>query len=200
MRQKQKNRGFTVFELLVTTSVFMFMTVSIISNYRSSTKGLLLNTLAHQIITEIRHAQTFALANVYTGAFLSHGIYFDKSVPEAFLIFSDLPAVPGTLVGNKTYDAGELEQNFLIRKGNTISKLCVNMKKDGVVNPANCTTADKLHITFTRPYPEPTIRATGVAAAPPTGLPYADAEIFLSSDNGQQKIVIISLTGQISIE
>jgi hypothetical protein len=199
MQQKQKNCGFTVFELLVTTSVFMLLTVSLVVNYRSSTKGLLLNTLAHQIITEIRHAQTFALANVKTGAFLSHGIYFDKSAPASFLIFSDFPVGPG-LPGNQIYDIGELEQNFLIKKGNTISKLCVNMKKDGVVDPTNCTTADTLHITFTRPYPEPAIKATGVAATPPTGSPYADAEIFLSSDNGQQKIVIISLTGQISIE
>lgn len=196
MQLRHKNRGFTIFELLVTLSMFTLLSTLMIANYRSSTKGLLLNTLAHQIITEVRHAQTFATANVSNaGIYSPYGIFFDINVPKSFTLFSDFGSPR-----NKIYDGGaELVQNFSLKGGNTISKLCVNMKKDNKTT-ADCTEVPRLHVTFTRPYPEPTFRATdasNVIVGPPT---ITDVDVVLSSDTGQQKTLIIWIMGQIVIE
>jgi hypothetical protein len=161
-------------------------------NLRSSTKGIILNTLTQQIVTEVRHAQTYSLANVNTtiGAseFQAYGVYFNITTPNSVILFTDLNK-------NTIYDGGiELINTFTIKNQNKISKICVNMKADNK-NPSNCTSSPNVFInaTFTRPYPEP-ILSSNLLAAP------TDVDIILQTDTGIQKTVVIWVTGQIAVE
>jgi type II secretory pathway pseudopilin PulG len=187
-----KNKGVTIIEVLVTLSVFVMVSTSIVANYRNSTKSVILNTLAHQIITEIRYAQTYATANIIdsSGGTLPYGVFFSSASPNSFIVFADK---------NKDglYNAGTdtLINTFKLKNNNTISNLCVNLKKTPPV--CNILSPNTLNITFVRPYPEPIIK-TGVGD-PVSGAPYGDAEITLSSGL-LQKTIVIWKTGQLAIE
>ena len=67
-----KNKGFTLVELLVSISIFVFMTALVVSRYAAFNQGTLMTNLAYDIALTIRTAQTYGLsvksANVGTGA------------------------------------------------------------------------------------------------------------------------------------
>ena len=176
-------------ELIVVISIFSMITMSLVSNYHSSTKTLVLNTLARQIVTEIRRTQTFAMGNVKASSlFPSYGLYADMSNPNSLIFFVDLN-------GNHLYDGGaELAETIKFSNANYISDLRVNMKKD----PPNGTSVTKLTIVFTRPYPEPAFIPTPIVS----GAPYSDGEIILSGtgSSAPTKTIVLWITGQLAVE
>ena len=189
MTLRQKKRGFTLIELIVTIGTFALLTTSLVGNMRNTTKSVVLNNLANRVVTEIRGAQNYSLSSVSVGgAFVPYGVSFDAATPKSFVFFMDKN-------GNGQYDAPtELINTLQLQIGNTITKVCVNMKADNLT-PSNCTQApqSKMNITFKRPYPEPFFLPAGTP-------PYSDIDIVLSSDSGLQKTVIVWITGQLAIQ
>jgi prepilin-type N-terminal cleavage/methylation domain-containing protein len=185
----KNKKGYTLLELIVVIAIFSMVTSSLVMNYRGSTRAVLLNTLAHRIVSEFRQAQTYALGNVdKTSNFLPYGVFASTNNTSSIIFFGDTSK-------NKKYEAGELVETLRFNTGNVITKLCVNMKKDGR-DPSNCTSVTELHVTYTRPYPEPTIVPTPSVA----GAPYADAEIIISTGTGITKTIVVWMTGQLAIE
>jgi hypothetical protein len=167
--------------------MFTLVTTSLVVNYRSATKGVVLNTLAYRITSEVRRAQTYALGNINNsgvGLLVPYGVYFNTATPRDVVLFADVNK-------SRKYDAGDvLIETLGLNAGNSVSGLCVNMKK----LPANCTVTS-LSVTFLRPYPEPTI-SPNIAV----GAPYGDADIKISTDSGLEKTIVVWATGQLAIE
>jgi len=186
-----QKKGFTVVELLITISVFLVLSVAVVGNYRTTTRGLALNSLANLVAADIRRAQSYGISSVATGnSFVAHGISFDKNFDNAYMLFADT-GVANLQNGNLGATcSGECIERMKIQTGITITAICVD-KKSGP-----CKNMDSVHIAFKRPNPEPSI--IGIKGATKA---YSDAEItFTTSDGLLSKTIVIWRTGLISIE
>ena len=176
-------------EMIVVISIFTMLTASMVMNLRTSTKTMMLKTLAERIVTELRQAQTYSLGNVKGSAAtfgIPYGVNFNTATNNTIIFFRDDS-------GDGTYNSGTdtLIETVKFNTGNTITGICVNLKKNGA-----CTAVNVLDVTFTRPYPEPEISSASCSAGSPCG----DAEITLTSDNGTTKTIVVWMTGQLAIE
>ncbi len=192
MMPRNKKRGFTLLEMIVTLSVFMIMTTIMISSNRNTTKTVVLNTLANQVISVIRQSESYALTKpaLSIGNYPPYGVYFSTGSPSSFILFKDTNK-------DHLYTEGESLQNLTFQPGFTIAKLCVNMKKNNKT-PTTCTSVTNIDVSFTRPYPEPTITTTTSTVGE---IPFTDVEIILSSGAGNiQKTIVVWVTGQLAIE
>jgi len=197
-------KGFTLIELIVTVSVFVLLSVSLLGNYRATTRSLSLNTLAGIVASDIRQAQAFEIggvAGVTTNDTDPSGISFTSAFNTSYQLFTD--SLNPTTYNYQNDNAasascsGECRERMIIRGGSKVSKLCVNMKRNGLT-PATCTSLQKLHITFKRPDPEP-LRFTADNGTI-TWMGH-DAEIILASEDGTlTKVVTVWSTGLVTVE
>jgi len=194
-------KGFTLIELIVTVSVFVLLSVSLLGNYRATTRSLSLNTLAGIVASDIRRAQAFEIGGV-TGVTTNDtdpsGISFTSAFNTSYQLFTD--SSPYDQQNSNAASAscfGECRERMIIRGGSKVSKLCVNMKRNGLT-PATCTSLLKLHITFKRPDPETKQITADNGTITWWG---SDAEIILSSKDGTlTKVITVWSTGLVTVE
>jgi Tfp pilus assembly protein FimT len=188
-------RGFSIVELLVTIGVFVMLSLSLVGNYRSSTKALSLNSLAALVSSDIRRAQAYGISNIDRGGYFAHGISFDTTIAANktfYILFADKNS--NLINDNLGVCTGECVEKMTISSGSRIKSLCVNMKKDNKTS-ANCTAVNSLHISFKRPEPEPSIISS------PAVSEIADAEIFIETGDGALiKTIVVWKTGLIATE
>ena len=97
------NRGFTVVELIVTVTIFVFMTALIIVRYGAYNQGTMMTNLAYDVALAVRTAQTYGVSvkvSSPTGQDFSaaYGVEFQTG-QNSFILFVDANT-------NGFYDAG----------------------------------------------------------------------------------------------
>jgi len=199
---QRKGRGFTVMELLVSISIFIVITLLVISNFKLGDRRSRLRLYAQEMTSVLRDAQNLALtaAPLPSGYIpAAYGVHFEPD-KNSYLIFADL-STPSNYLYNKGIDADV--QLFNLGDDHYISAVNVPQVKNGAcqsVNPPN------LDIVFT--VPEALVYFNGVQ---PLGAgsetnpdycgPYNPTWIELASRkiNNKIKVLVNWISGQISV-
>ena len=180
-QSKSSERAFTLVELLVSVAIFTLITTVAVFNNAQFNGNVILTNLAYEVALSVRQAQVYGTtvkqssSNTFDAGY---GINFDTVTPAAYILFEDKPTP------DKTYNAGEAIETYILRKGNTISKI-------GLSNGGPCSSSTSVDISFIRPNPDAFIRKDGTF--------YTKAEICVSSPGGNKRKVVIESTGQISV-
>ena len=222
-----RQSGFTMIELLVTVSIFMMITSALLVNYPKFSAKILLENTAHLIGLSIREAQTYGLNVRATNIggqdeFPSYGVHFslsgitpdDDADNKHFVLFADfLPIVGDPTNNDKLYNAisncstsgGECVELFSIESAEQIYLLCggaSSVPADDINNwnsysGADCTLGS-LDVAYTRP--DPDARIQGYSFLTGEIETFADGEIVVRSPRGEYKMIVVSSTGQISVQ
>jgi len=176
-----KKGGFTIVELIVTTSILIIVTTLIFAKYPTFRENISLKKTAQEIALAVRQAQTYGLGvrGFQTGTgivFPGYGVHFDVASPDSFILFAD------GVSGNNTVES------FKVQTGERLSSLCANIK----TSPPGTCGFNTMDIIFSRPNPLVILRS-GASS-------FSDAEIKIISPRGQIKTIVILSTGQISVE
>ena len=183
----EKEKGFTIIELVVSIGIFALMTILLLAKYGNFNQGILLTNLAYDVALTIRNAQSYGL-NVKSAvrdddSFLyPYGVHFLSGAND-FVFFADTNSDGSFLI---TTDM--VLSKTTIQRGSKISSLCVG-SSDCMIQ------VNSLDISFKRPDPNAIIIADGSNASI-----YKYAEISLESSDGTIRKVIVRSTGQISVE
>ncbi|MEA2715551.1 MAG: hypothetical protein QOG91_579 [Candidatus Parcubacteria bacterium] len=188
-------RGFTLVELLVTISIFIFMTALILARYNGFNSGTLLTNLAYDVALTIRTAQSYGVSVVASGAKFNtaYGVSFKSTITNqsSFKLFADGSAS----TPNGYLDSGDdVVSTYNLKQGAKISKLCGGT--GSTCDPGN--SLQRLDITYKRPDPNAIIYGATDAGLPTT--PYTYAEITVTSgDNSSSRVVKVNEFGLISV-
>ena len=145
-------RGFTLVELLVTASIFVFMTALVVAKYGTFNQSVLLTNLAYDVALTIRTAQTYGVSvqaqTTGSTAFFNYpyGVHFDTSAGnnQNMVIFVDTNQ-------NNIYDSSidTIVASYSIKNGGTIVGACGGS--------GSCSGTGSLDIFFKRPDPSAVI-------------------------------------------
>jgi type II secretory pathway pseudopilin PulG len=208
------NRAFTVVELLIAVSIFVFMTALLVARYGNFNQNVLLTNTAYDVALEIRTAQTYGLSirsvtdavdpddpNPVSNTAVfqnAYGVHLVKDSSE--LILFSTPSYGSD--ANNTYDDTDTSGDTdiavsTLRRGSKISSMCVGS------GPGDCddTSVSEMDITFKRPSPSAIIcvkpdSETGMRCD--DGYTYVELEVE-SSDN-TVRTVVVRENGQISVK
>jgi prepilin-type N-terminal cleavage/methylation domain-containing protein len=194
---KQKNKGFTLVEMLISVGIFTMMSALILANYPEFRSRSALDNLTAQVATVFREAQVYGisvreegLANFSTG----YGVHVDRSTDEKVLIiFADR---------NKNYifdpdasraDGDTILESFRLNGGETITELCA----PSCVGDTGTRPIDVQSITavFVRPNPDAYFSVGGVYNPALSSI-----SLKISNRSGSyDRDVEVYTTGQISV-
>lgn len=204
----EKNVGFSLVELIVTTSIVMLISAILYANYPDLSERQSIDRTARLISLTIRDAEIRAMAvtedpfSAETGIFPAYGVHFDVSLitgsNRKFSLYSDIDKNCAVLTpDNCKYDGGvkdKIVAERIIPTAALIRNLCGNLKSSGEVCGLQ-----KLDITFLRP--APTIYLKGFDGI--VWRDFNDVEIltdFPGDAKRNQKLIGITQSGQIFIE
>lgn len=193
------HRGFTLIELMVAISIFVFMTAIIMAKYNSFYSGTIFNNLAYDVALTIRQAQTYGISvkvdisDDSTGSFdKAYGVHFNQ-VPapdysNVFLLYSYDKNLP-------VYSLKNQEKKYTLKQGAKFKQFCVGSDSSCSIS---FSAGDILDIVFQRPNPEAIIcRTTGGTMS----CGYKFARITLMAvDGATTKTVEVNSVGQISVK
>lgn len=194
LKVRDYSRGFTLVELMVSIAIFVVITGIIMVDQRRFGGNILITNLAYDVALGIRQAQVYGISvkSVNQQFNSSYGVHFGP--PGYFILFADTNH-SGSYDTSSDDGTGcialtECVTFFKVEQGNAISKFCAD-------NSCSDTGAiDRLDILFTRPNPEPAVKAYKGGLA----IPASSASITVSSPQGVTKTVSVSPSGQISIK
>lgn len=174
MKKINKNKGFTIFELLVVVAVIGIISTILVVNWRQGEKQYLLQRTAQKIVQDIRKAQDLALTSYRHQGQIppNYGVYFTTQGPTSYKIFTDDN-------DNNQYDSSDSDvETINLENGITISAL---------------SSEPKLHLTFSLPDAFTIIN-------PSTGSATITIKRTGLSCPQNCKNIIITNTGQVKIE
>lgn len=179
-----KQNGFSLIELMVAVGILTLINIMIFVSYPELSQKMALKRTSEEVALIARQAQAYALGvkkSVSGGDdYYGFGIHFDKNKPKSLVLFADSDS-------DKTYDGGELFQEFKIGAGDYVSELwiCASF----------CQSVDILDIVYPRAASMATINNDN-------SLSYA--KITIKSPRGNEeknkKYIKIWISGQISVE
>jgi len=187
-----KNGGFSIVELLVSTSILVVITLVVLVNHSAFGGNILVGALAYDVGLSIRQAQVFGLSvrefGVGTNTFdVGYGVHFDIDNSTGYQIFADIDK-------NKMFNNGDgTEEVFFIGKGFSIAKIC-GTNSSSVEVCSDSGGISVMDVTFIRPDPDAFIVVDGDPS-----VVYQSARIVVQSPNGNKREVNVESTGQISI-
>lgn len=207
-KNMNKKRGFTFVELMISVSIFAFLSLITVSSYANFNNRIGVDTLAHQIAQFGHEAQVSALSvkKAADGKYPAYGLHFEKASSTQFIFFADLDG-NGTFTDNGACGTvtSECEKRINLLKGVKIKALCGNAVAGGVnSNPLNCVTTGMLHeswateIMFKRPNPDAVIRGKVTSGA--SFSDYSIAQVVIASAKDYRKSVQFYVTGQITVK
>lgn len=209
--KKQKQRGFTLVELLVTISIFVILTGVVLFSQTKFNSSILLTNLAYDTALTIRQAQNYGINikefnSTNSSLFLPYGVHFDRvKAPKSFILFADTSYENDDNKGDGLYDelneadlsscslSSEIDRGcvnkYNILRGNYIATLCV---KEASTGEEDCT-KNKLDIVFQRPNPDAHIRADNASAE------FQSATVVLQGADGSERRVRVYSNGLIEV-
>lgn len=191
--------GFTVIELLVATSIIVFITVVLLFRHDQFNSSTLLRSLSYSVALSVRQAQLYGTSvretDVDSGVFAqSYGVYFKTDNAEQYFLAADrLPL--GSPNGVIDTDGSEdvPPSPYQIQNGYGISNFCAYLSNGNAYCHNNGDVPiTELVIQFERPNPDAVFITD-------EGSSYVGACIELASPGGDTRTVEVSNTGQISV-
>ncbi len=198
--RRDRERGFTVIELLVVITIVIMLSAVVIFNGTTFSDATVLTNIAQDVALTIRQAQNFSTnvsrssgsaATYNTG----YGVEFNPNVPSSFFTFND-NQYAGTL---HIYDPGidQVVSTYTFDPGYSIARICGS----NGVNDDQCLGAGQLiDITFVRPNPEATLDLLSTDHIPLGWPAFSSVRIYLQSKSGKTKRVDVWVTGIISVQ
>ncbi len=199
MIKKQKQKGFTLFEITVVVSIIVLLSTIFIASYRGGEKQFALNRSAHQLAQSLRKAQEMAMSSQKTSPSFGsetfpkggYGIYLHEG-SSSYILFADCdndavydesgPAL-SCAAATEGNPYGEKVEEFSLEEGIFISNLSLK-------SPEN-----SLYITYFPP--DPVIKINYDSD------PDSDADsvsVSLNFEGGQPKTIYINTAGLIDID
>ncbi len=228
IREKNKNNGFSLIELMVTISIFLLITTVTMVNYPRFSNKLSLDLLAQDVALSFRQAQIFGSsvfgAKGISGqatTFGAYGVHFDAPIPNqpvyTYLLFADIgnsshstyreydgpPADANVLCGSPVSGAECLEK-FLVTGRNKVVALCANFIDSETLPAARVARCkanplSSIDVVFVRPNLDAKIAAATVGGQVTSAI--SNIGIVMESPGGDyDKTVVVWKTGQISVE
>nr|AQQ75002.1 hypothetical protein [uncultured bacterium] len=186
-------------------AIFLILTGVVLANNTRFGNQIILQNLAHDIALSIRQAQVYGIAvvrcdptvtancpaiNQYDAAY---GVHFcmpgaAQCTGNAFELFVDVDH-DGLYIGGETVLANQIAGGF------QISNLCVT----SAIGGGETCNVPNLHVMFRRPEPDACINGTfdsdGDCASE-----YQRAKITVRANDGDEAVVVVESTGQISVQ
>lgn len=196
-------RGFSLIEMLVVIGIIVMISGVVLSNNARFGGVIQLQNLAYDIALTIRQAQVYGISvqrfNTTTTFAAAYGMHFAMSSPNSYQLFGDVSSP-----ANGIYDPGgvtpELVQSTTIQAGYTIAGLFATPPGGSEISVSS------LDITYRRPDPDAYISRNGDVLTFNAKGKYASgtineqARILLQSPRGDQKSIVVSSNGQISVQ
>ncbi|MES2470885.1 MAG: type II secretion system protein [Patescibacteria group bacterium] len=192
IQQKKRasgKRGFTLVELMISISIFVFMTAFLVSKYGTFNGSILVTNVAYDIAITIRQAQAYGLyvRQGIGGNFDSaYGTYFNTGANDEFKLFVDAS-------GDFFYQsspADEVLNKYKLKKNMSIKSLCASNSD----STCDSSPVSALSVAFKRPDP------TAIITTTPGGPRKRYAKIVVAATDGSTRKIIVRDNGQISIE
>lgn len=204
-RIQRDHQGFSLLEFVVVMVIFAIMSSVSIFNYNAYRNRIEYTNLAQDIALTIRQAQVYGLSgsdrrvgsssinpNILFGSIIVD-ITEDRSVrgvainpsTKTLILFEDANR-------NRIFDSSEqiIDQRTVINNSVNMSICFSSVSIIGNACEEELTFNDNFYITFTRPYPEPSIRYNGTN--------YSQVAIILKDSSGQPRMKIeVTPSGQI---
>ncbi|MEI8249453.1 MAG: type II secretion system protein [Candidatus Taylorbacteria bacterium] len=209
-RSHLRNRGFTLVELMVTASIFVFMTALVVAKYGTFNQSVLLTNLAYDVALTVRTAQTYGLSVqgqtsgggplVFNSAY---GIHFDTSNGTVMKLFADTNILDTPInPTDHVYDPLDTTVNtYNIKNGGSITSLCVSTGSGDCKtifvsgNTTNVKKVSTLDISFKRPDP------SAVICLGSNDCNYTSAQITITGPGTTQtRTVTVKKNGQITVD
>lgn len=186
-----KKSGFSLVEVLITSSIITIVTAIVIVKYGSFNSSILLKNQAYELALAIREAQVYSISikgdgNAFRDAY---GIYIDLNNPQDVIFFSDSGST------EKIYDSGDtILDTVSLDSRFAITEICTG---------SGCSDAgsfDKLSISFTRPDFDAYIKKIN-GSTPVSGQPSSATITIAPTDGGTiTRAVTVGSSGQISVK
>jgi len=202
--KKQKNRGFTLVEMMVVLAIMITITAIVLFNNAKLNSAILVSNAAYEVGLIVRESQVAGLgvkaaktAGGVSAFTSSHGLHLDVSDPSKITLFADL-------IKNGQYDAGEMTQEYLMptKRSGTILAICgKTVDSAGVCSPTNTsfTSVASADIIFTRPNPEAFFKIRTVSGSAVTDFSGA-LVINVGFQNDVCRSITIEKTGAVQID
>lgn len=223
---ENKNRGFTIIEMIVVISIFAIMAGLVLFRYREYQANINLENTTQDIALQIQKAETDAISGRYpalaNGQSVpvnwkpSFGVYFDSATPKEFKYFfdyqsylSDTPVAlgafspDGALPGVRgVMDGGGLTCGNTSTECTNVITITNDAQIQMICRGALATCAQNSYpnvsLVFTRPFPDRS--AIGVAGGVSV-LTNQDMRIRVGSEASTRvRDIVITPLGQIRIE
>lgn len=212
----QLQKGFTILEMLMVLAIFTVITAVVIFNYSEFNSKTILSNMAYEVALSVRQAQVYSLG-VRGQANLDnfntrYGIHINTGINDKSLIFfvdKDDAGEP-----DNACDAGnsascitcsgntECLEKINLTRDVTVARICTST--DVTVPPVDATsgfcvdgedsTHEELTLLFKRPNPD------AIVTVGTESLTDVSTGIVLKTSYGNQRAVIISPTGQITVQ
>ena len=204
--RKQKQKGFTLVELLVTISIFVILTGIVLFNQTKFNSTILLTNLAYDTALTIRQAQTYGInikefnstGAVDGGQFLPYGVHFERG-QKSFILFTDLDE--NGIFNGATTTCQKTEgcvTRYNIKRGNYIQDICKEALTIGQVECTEGNSLTNVNTVFIRPKPDAVIKSSIVGGG--VSLEYPAVTVILGGvEVGSTRKVIVRSNGLIEI-
>ncbi len=188
-----KNRGFTIFEVIVVIGIMAFVASLVLANYPGFNEALSVRRAAEDITSSVRQVQAYGLgvkeSGVGSGIFPGYGVYFQSSINNSYILFADKSDSNDSI-----YQESEKIKDLAIQSSVQIYDLCVNVKQ---TPPGTCGLAS---LTAFYKRPTPIVSLKGEQTIGGTVVPASDIEIKIRGARGTTKTIVVWLSGQINVE
>ena len=201
-----RNRAFTLIELIVVMAIFTIISSITIFNYGRFSSNLIVTNLAYEAALAVRQAQVYGISVKQTKASqgitgrenftAAYGVSFDKTDLQNFYLFSDADN------DNKRYaDGTEDEESFSMNGTNYIKRFCLTYSgSSGAVCNDDSNGLTSISIIFKRPDLDAKIYGFDSSGGVISGI-VTKAEVLFSSGRGDKTArITVTNTGQISVD
>jgi len=183
MKKPQHNKGFTLLEMLVVLGIFAVMTSITVFNYTKFRTETILTNMAYEVALSIREAQIYGVSvrspngQSSTSDFqYPYGVNFVED-SNTYYLFVDSQNIDGV---TDCPGSAECVTPYTLQRGILISAL-----------QKECLDQNELNVTFRRPNPE---------AIFDNNSDVSDAQVELTSPDGDTRYVVIRNNGQIEVK
>lgn len=187
---KQKTKGFTLVEMLISVGIFTIMSAIILANYPEFRSRSALDNLTAQVATVFREAQVYGISVREEGSSFSagYGVHVSAANNKELIIFADIDK------GFTFSKDDTVLETFTLNGGETISQICAPSCVGDQTKPIQ---PDSVTVVFIRPNPDAYFSVNDVydeGSMPPS------ISIQISNKSGSyRRYVELYTTGQISV-